>query len=247
MNDPTFLRVMSKQQAKQRIAEVFWPTMAAGALYVIPLTVLTLLSLLLPMQLQEEYPLWMDGALTIAELLVTAPLSYGFGLYCVAHSRGVPTSAFTVFEPLGSLRLLGRALGVSLSMMVRVLPLFVLRVALIYGVPGDSSLAGLANFLLILIMLAESCLQLAMSAAFNLIYDDETIGCWRAVGEGLALYRGRLISLFVFILSFLPWGILGSLSCGVVLPFVTAYQNVAFARMTDMLRFPEPPSEPPVE
>ena len=244
MNDPIFLRMQSKAEAKARIQEAFWPTFAAGAIYVLPITALTMLSMLLPF-VMENYPIWLDAVLYLVELVFVAPLGYGFGLYCVGRSRGMQVSVFAIFEPLGSLHEFGRALGVSLSMAVRLLPLTVIRVLLIYAVPAESALVAVADILILVVSLAESCLQLAMSAAYNLIYDDAALGSWRAVGEGLALYRGRLFSVFSFLLSFIGWAILASLSMGLLLPYVTAYQNVAFARMTDHLRFPEQDGEHP--
>ena len=244
MKDPIFLRMQSKAEAKARIGEAFWPTFAAGALYVLPITALTMLSMLLPF-VMEKYPIWLDAVLYALELVFVAPLGYGFGLYCVGRSRGAQVSAFALFEPLGSVRSYGRALGVSLSMSIRLLPLTAIRLLLIYAVPTGAVFSAIADVLILFVSLAESCLQLAMSAAYNLIYDDAALGSWRAVGEGLALYRGRLFSVFSFLLSFFGWAILASLSMGVLLPYVTAYQNVAFARMTDHLRYPEQDGEHP--
>ena len=68
MNDPIFLRMQSKAEAKARIQEAFWPTFAAGAIYVLPITALTMLSMLLPF-VMENYPIWLDAVLYLVELV----------------------------------------------------------------------------------------------------------------------------------------------------------------------------------
>lgn len=242
MKDLTILRLQSKREAKERIGESFWSTFAAGALYIMPVFALTLMTMLLPV-VMEEYPLWLDGVLYLADLLVVSPLAYGFGLYCVARSRGVQTPFYMVFEPLGSIGGYARALSVALSIAIRLLPITAVRLLLIYSVPVESAIYPIADLLIGLGSVLETVLHLAMTASYNIIADDPSIGSWRAVKEASSLYSGHIFSLLTFVVSFLGWMILAVISMGLLLPYLSAYQSISFARMTDLLRAPEPPGE----
>ena len=242
MIDPTILRFQSKREAKERIGESFWSTFCAGALYIMPVFALTMMTMLLPF-VMEEYPLWIDGALYLAELLIVSPLAYGFGLYCVSRSRGLQVPFFMVFEPLGSLRSYFRAVSVAFFIALRLLPITAVRLLLIYTVPLESAIYPIADVLIGLGSVIETVLHLAMTASYNIILDNPAISSWQAVKEARDLYSGQLFSLAAFIISFIGWMILAVISMGLLLPYLSAYQNISFARMTDLLRFPEQPME----
>lgn len=242
MNDLTILRMRSKREAKELIGQSFWSTFAAGTLYIVPVFVLTLLTMLLPFVL-EEYPIWMDGVLYAAELLIISPLAFGFGLYCVARSRGLQAPFYMVFEPLGSFGGYVRAVSVALSIAIRLLPITAVRLLLIYTVPVESAIYPIADVLIGLGALLEMVLHLGMTASYNIIADDPKIGSWKAVKEGSALYSKQVFTLVSFIFSFVGWMILAVISMGLLLPYLSAYQSIAFARMTDILRHPETPGE----
>lgn len=238
MKDPTILRVQSKREAKQRISESFWTTFAAGTLYIMPVFALTMMTMLLPVVL-KEYPIWMDAFLYLAELLVVSPLAFGFGLYCVARARGIEAPFYTVFEPLGSARGYMRAIAISVSIALRLLPITAVRLLLIYTVPVESVVYPIADVLIGLGTVLEMVLHLAMTACYNFILDDPSIGSWRAVRQARDLYAGYVFQLLAFIFSFVGWMLLAVFSMGLLLPYLAAYQNIAFARMTDLLREPE--------
>ena len=242
MNESTILRIRSKKEAKALISQSFWSTFAAGTLYVMPVFALTLLTMLLPFVL-KEYPIWMDGVFYAAELLIVSPLAFGFGIYCVARSRDLAAPFVMVFEPLGSLGGYARAVSVSLSMAIRLLPITAVRLLMIYTVPAGSAIYPIAEVLISLGAILEMVLHLGMTASYNIIADDPKIGSWNAVKEASELYSKRVFSLLAFIVSFLGWMILAVLSMGLVLPYLIAYQNIAFARMTDILRNPETTEE----
>ncbi len=244
MNRSTILRLRSKQEAKQRIAESFWASFCAGALYVMPVFALTLMTMMLPLQL-ESYPVWLDGVFYLADFLIVSPLAYGFGLYCVSRSRGEQASFFAVFEPMGSVHSYARALMVALSISIRVLPITAVRLLLIYAVPSGTALAPIIDLMISLGAALESVLRLSMTACYNFIADDPEIGSWRAVTLARDLYAKDIFSVVSFMISFLGWMFLAVLSMGLLLPYLVVYQSTAFARMTDLLRTPEPtPPEP---
>ena len=237
MKDITILRMQSKMDAKARIGEAFWTAFAAGALYIMPVFTLTMLTMLLPF-VMEEYPLWMDGVFYLADILIVSPLAFGFGLFCVARARGIAAPFYTVFEPLGSFRGYTRALAVSLSIAIRLLPITAVRLLLVYTVPVESAVYPIADLLIGLGSVLETILHLAMTASYNIIMDEPSIGSWRAVKLARDLYSGYMFPLLAFIISFLGWMILAVISMGMLLPYLSAYQNIAFARMTDLIRNP---------
>ena len=245
MKDPAILRLHSKKEAKERIGESFWSTFTAGVLYILPVFALTLLAMLLPFVL-EEYPAWIDLALYAAELLIISPIAYGFGQYCVARARGQQIPFYAVVEPLGSVGGYMRALSVSLSMMIRLLPITAVRLLLAYTVPIESAIYPVADLLIGLGSVLETVLHLAMTASYNIIADDPSIGSWRAVKEAYSLYSKHTFQLLAFIISFIGWMILSVISMGLLLPYLSAYQSIAFARMTDLLRAPEEIDEEPI-
>lgn len=242
MKDPTILRIQSKRDAKERIGESFWSTFAAGALYIMPVFALTMMTMLLPL-VMKEYPLWLDGVLYLADLFIVAPVAYGFGMYCVARARSVSVPFYMVFEPLGSVKGYARALGVSLSIALRLLPITAVRLLMIYTVPVESAIYPIVDLLIGFGSVLETVLHLAMTASYNIIMDDPSIGSWKSVKQASELYTGYIFSLFAFVFSFFGWMILAVLSMGFLLPYLSAYQNIAFARMTDLLREPDTPSE----
>lgn len=239
---PMILRIRSKREAKERIGEAFWSTYGAGFLYTLPSMLLTMFLLLIPL-VWNDFPVWIKAAWSVAEFLLIMPLSFGFGIYCVARSRGKNLSPSIVFETLGRPKLYVRSLCVGAAMIVKILPIIVVRQVLIFAVPTDIAIYPLVDLLITVGGILEELFLLVMSAAYNFIYDEPAIGAWNAVTKARQLYDKNLHTVFIFFVSFFGWMLLASISLGILLPYVTAYQTVAFARMTDLLRFPEEKSE----
>lgn len=257
------LRKRAKQRALLNILRRPSAVMLASLCWSTPSVLLNILLNFAPVP-QERFALWY-AALTILDLLISAPLFYGMTHYLLRISRGELPGITEMFAPLDSFGLIWRAIRMDLAVKLRAL----LWVGIPVGIPlffwlrSDPQASPLnwgIAIALIVLGVVTGMKATTYYAGYVFAHDDPEMGVWRATREGGRLFRGHLLGLFGFALSFLPWLIVMTVILFIpfltlaftllisVLTFLMSYVVTAFFAYADELRgLGQPKDEPPVQ
>lgn len=140
--------------------------------------------------------------LAVVMLLLAATIQFGYYVYCLKVFRHEETG---VGELFGYFSLFLKIFGLSLW-----ISLFVWLWSLLCFIPGI--IAGLRY-----------------SQAFFILAENPEKGIRQCVNESKVLMSGRLWEFFVLQLSFIPWLLLTSITCGIAGLYVTPYTTITYA------------------
>lgn len=163
---------------------------------------------------------------------VLAMLMAGYTAFSLALSRREACSLNTLWEGFRragavlALYLL-RSLFIGLWAGALSIPLSYLLLALL---PASLSDAALYSVLLAATLLLMFVLSYRYRMAYFLLMDDPSLSARQTLGRAKAINQVHRAELFLLDLSFLPWILLGLLTCGVLLIWKLPYMLSTYAR-----------------
>lgn len=163
---------------------------------------------------------------------VLAMLTAGYTTFSLALSRREPCAPDMLWEGFhraGAVLALYflRALFIGLWAGVLSVPLSYLLLALL---PANLSDAALYYVLLGASALLMLILSYRYRMAYFLLMDDPSLTARQALGRARAINQVHRVELFLLDLSFLPWMLLGLLTCGILLIWKLPYMLSTYAR-----------------
>lgn len=152
-----------------------------------------------------------SGIGTIASLLITAPLGFGFIIAYLNFMRGVGRSEM-VGQPFKVFNQYGRYLGTSL-----LVTLFIFLWTLLLIVPG-----------------IIKSYSYAMTA--YIMNDHPELGAEECIDKSMEMMDGYKWKLFLMDLSFIGWALLCILTCGIGFLWLTPYVSCSHAKFYEELK-----------
>lgn len=102
---------------------------------------------------------------------------------------------------------------------------------------GLSLLIGIAVIIgTILLIIPGIILALMYSQAYFILCEDNDKGVVQCMKESAAIMKGHKCELFVLQLSFILWLMLGAITCGIAMLWVTPYMYVTYANYYKSLK-----------
>lgn len=244
MNNFTQLRKQIKQTQKRQVMNNLGKISMAHLIYLIPITLLSIISTFISVNslTQQVYYFQQSSLssytlssystlLTILQLVVSGPLTFGLMNFYIRLMREGNASPTLVIHPLTSLKMAWRGIRMELTLAVRAFivsigPIILISIILSaimleltpeygqsYASPQSAAypamifaLVACVLFLLVLIFISVKIMM--YQAGYLLLQDHDDLGAWKATQRSNNIFRGHFKDLLVFFFSFTPWGIL---------------------------------------
>lgn len=235
-----------KAQARADIRAQFWPTMLTVALETVPI-------LLISMIYETGNTIGEDGTIQNVELFagclaiyllamvfIAAPLEFGAKHYFAALARGQEASPMLVAACFASGKKYVTSLKLTFGIFVYAFIWWLLLAAVtvlivMFALLGQALLAALGALLIVPLALLVSVKIRRFDGAYLRMIDNPDGSVRKAIGACVPIFDGHNAELLVFDLSFFVWALFGVLTLGVVMIYVTAYQEIAFVHYFDAL------------
>ncbi len=79
---------------------------------------------------------------------------------------------------------------------------------------------------------------ISYSQAFYVLAEHPEMSGKEALDESIVIMDGHKMDYFVLMLSFIPWMLLGSITCGIALLYVIPYMNATLVNFYEAIRLP---------
>lgn len=253
-----------KAQARTDIRQKFWPTMGAVILYMLPILLIGEIYEISTKGVMDELTAGsftvemlsrVYGGLAvylIACILIASPLQFGIMHYFVARARGQESSPAMVFSCFASGKKYLTSIKIMLCILIRSLGWMILAgVAAGVGTVAMIALGVLisqgvmvALSAILIVVIAAALLAIALLAAVKVrrydgayicMIDTPDASVWAATGSCAPIFKHHNWELLVFDWSFILWYLLGLVTLGIGLIYVSAYVNIAFVHYFDAL------------
>lgn len=165
------------------------------------------------------------GALTVASaVLVTIPLVGWIGPMCIIGPLTLGTSYIYLN--------LARGFGPDVSILFSGFQRFVDALVL-------TLLIGVFTFLWSLLFVVPGIIKaISYSQAYYILAEHPEMSGKEALDESIAMMDGHKMDYFVLVLSFLPWMLLGYITCGLARLYVAPYMKATFVNFYEAIKEP---------
>ncbi len=169
--------------------------------------------------------------LYIIEVAILTPISFGLTISFIKLKRGEDTTSFSFIKE-GFSRFT-KSWGIWINIFVRLLLPFICMILVImlmgllmlFSIPNKLiSILGVAIYLATIVYAAT--LSLLYSIAYYIAYDNENMKANECVKKSAELMKGNRGNLFLLVLSFIGWILLGTLSLGIGFIWIIPYIQV---------------------
>ena len=191
--------------------------------------------------------------LTIAQLVISVPLSFGLTLAFLKIKRNEEIKAFGFIDlAVDNFSIAWKIIGRTLLKMI--IPIIVLIIAiLIYAgmivfstmqaFAGDAGAAGIGLIIAIVIYIAAiiyvTAVALLYSLTIYIAHDNKEKSALEIVEESARLMKGNRWKIILLELSFIGWAILASFTFGIGYLWLLPYMQVAMVCFYDRLAQPK--------
>ena len=187
-----------------------------------------------------------SGLSLILSLLITGAVSYGiikFNLNLIRDNRPKVEDVFSGFKKFGRTFLINLLLGIFsfLWSLLWIVPMVV--VFLIIGVSAfvNGDVSPIIIVLIFIILLAFGIsLQVFLNRyamTYYICNDNDDIDVMESLKTSIELMKGKKIKYFILQLSFIGWGLLAVLTCGIgflwLRPYIKATETCFYQEITD--------------
>lgn len=247
-NDPQLRREV-KAQAKLCVMSRLIPCAAAYVICWLPMMALSLITTINTDDPIRRMVVMFVLAL-LGEIFLINPLNFGLENFYICRTRGLPKGLEVIFSVFSDAQTYWRGFKMGLCLSVRSILWMLVPSALYIGfafwlasgvdlskIHQVRMIFYLATAVFLIATLPIGAKLMSYRAGYMEMFDDPSIGAWRATRQGARLFRGRIMELLAFQLSFLPWVLVITCTCGLGILFVMPYMGVAFYLYVSRLKY----------